>query len=118
MSEFPHPTGFNGGVTLTDRDVEKLAKVEHRRWMNERMATGWRHSPVRDNDRKLHPDLVEWGYLSEESHGKDRPAVRNSSAPCCCGPPDHSNEVIADASQRPYDLPTADPPYHRLNRSA
>jgi RyR domain/TrkA-N domain len=65
-----------GGVSLTDRDVEKLAKAEHRRWMNERMAKGWRHGPVRDNDRKLHPDLVDWEYLSEESRDKDRSAVR------------------------------------------
>jgi hypothetical protein len=65
-----------GGVTLTDRDVEKLAKAEHRRWMNERMAKGWRHGPGRDNDHKLHPDLVDWEYLSEESRDKDRSAVR------------------------------------------
>jgi hypothetical protein len=65
-----------GGVSLTDKDVEKLAKAEHRRWMNERMAKGWRHGPVRDNDRKLHPDLVDWEYLSEESRDKDRSAVR------------------------------------------
>lgn len=65
-----------GGVTLTDRDVEKLAKAEHRRWMNERMAKGWRHGPVRYNDHKLHPDLVDWEYLSEESRDKDRSAVR------------------------------------------
>jgi hypothetical protein len=65
-----------GGVNLTDSDVEKLAKAEHRRWMNERMAKGWRHGPVRDNDRKLHPDLVDWEYLSGESRDKDWSAVR------------------------------------------
>jgi hypothetical protein len=65
-----------GSVTLTDGDVEKLAKAEHRRWMNERMAKGWRHGPVRDNNRKLHPDLVDWEYLSEDSRDKDRSAVR------------------------------------------
>jgi hypothetical protein len=62
--------------TFTDAEVEKLAKVEHRRWMKERTAKGWRHGPTRDNDRKLHPDLVEWEYLSEESKDKDRSAVR------------------------------------------
>ena len=62
--------------TFTDAEVEKLAKVEHRRWMKERTAKGWRHGPTRDSDRKLHPDLVEWEYLSEESRDKDRSAVR------------------------------------------
>jgi hypothetical protein len=31
---------------------------------------------MKDNSRKLHPDLVDWGYLSEESREKDRSAVR------------------------------------------
>ena len=66
----------NGRVTLTDKDVDKLAKAEHRRWMNERTAKGWRHGPVRDNDRLLHPDFVDWEYLSEDSREKDRSAVR------------------------------------------
>jgi RyR domain len=68
--------GSNAAVTLTDGDVEKLARAEHRRWMNERTAKGWRHGPMQDNDRKLHPDLVDWEYLSEDSREKDRSAVR------------------------------------------
>jgi hypothetical protein len=62
--------------TFTEEEVEKLAKAEHRRWMKERLAKGWRHDPMRDDDRKLHPDLVDWEYLSEDSRDKDRSAVR------------------------------------------
>jgi RyR domain len=69
-------SGSNESITLTDEDVEKLARAEHRRWMNERTAKGWRHGTVRDNERKLHPDLVEWEYLSEDSRDTDRSAVR------------------------------------------
>jgi hypothetical protein len=76
LSAVPRGGGSDGGVTLSDDDVEKLAKVEHRRWMNERTAKGWRWGTVRDNHRKLDPDLVEWGDLSEESRDKDRSAVR------------------------------------------
>jgi RyR domain len=75
LSAVPRGTA-SGGVSLSDRDIEKLAKAEHRRWMNERTAKGWRHGPVRDNNCKLHPDLVDWEYLSEESRDKDRSAVR------------------------------------------
>jgi hypothetical protein len=75
LSAIPR-SGSNESVTLTDGDVEKLARAEHRRWMNERTAKGWRYGMVRDNDRKLHPDLVEWEYLSEYSRDKDRSAVR------------------------------------------
>ncbi|MDQ3788124.1 MAG: RyR domain-containing protein, partial [Actinomycetota bacterium] len=75
LSAIPR-SGSNESVTLSDSDVEKLARAEHRRWMNERTAKGWRYDRVRDNDRKLHPDLVEWEYLSEDSKDKDRSAVR------------------------------------------
>jgi hypothetical protein len=63
-------------VRLTDSDVERLARAEHRRWMDERAAKGWRHGPVRDDDRKLHPDLVDWEYLTDDGRDKDRAAVR------------------------------------------
>lgn len=69
-------SGPGRSVTLGDADVEKLARLEHRRWVKERTGKGWRHGAVRDNDRKLHPDLVDWEYLSEESRDKDRSAVR------------------------------------------
>jgi hypothetical protein len=69
-------SGSTGGVTLTEANVELLAKAEHRRWMNERTAKGWRYDRRKDNNRKLHPDLVEWEYLSEYSRDKDRSAVR------------------------------------------
>lgn len=62
--------------TFTEEEVEKLAQAEHRRWMKERTAKGWRHGPVRDSERKLHPDLVDWEYLTEDSRDKDRSAVR------------------------------------------
>jgi len=68
--------GANGHLALTDEQVEMLAKVEHVRWVNERTAKGWRYDPVRDNARKLHPNIVDWADLSEESREKDRSAVR------------------------------------------
>jgi hypothetical protein len=71
------PTGgSNGLVTLSEEDVEKLAKAEHRRWMNERTSKGWRHGLLRDDNRKLHPNLVDWELLSEDTREKDRLAVR------------------------------------------
>lgn len=68
--------GTNGDTTLTDEQVEMLAKVEHLRWMSERTAKGWRRGSVRDDAQKLHPDLIDWSYLSEDSREKDRSAVR------------------------------------------
>lgn len=66
----------NAPATLPESDVETLARVEHRRWMQERTALGWRHGPVHDHVHGLHPDLVDWEYLSDDSRDKDRSAVR------------------------------------------
>lgn len=63
-------------ASFTESDVETLARIEHRRWMQERTALGWRHGSVHDQVHKLHPDLVDWEYLSDYSREKDRSAVR------------------------------------------
>lgn len=57
-----------------DQEVEQLARMEHQRWMNERLAAGFRYGPVRQGNR--HPDLVEWDLLSEHSRRKDIDVAR------------------------------------------
>ena len=60
-----------------DRDelIERLATLEHKRWMAERRINGWTYNETRDNDRRLHPDLVEYEQLSEKSKSYDREMV-------------------------------------------
>lgn len=43
--------------------VEKLAKMEHRRWFAEKRLAGWKYSPGRNNEKKLHPNLVTFDEL-------------------------------------------------------
>ncbi|MGK5683397.1 RyR domain-containing protein [Actinoplanes sp. URMC 104] len=74
-------TGAVTPVTLADADVEMLAKVEHLRWTTERRAKGWTHGELRDDDRKQHPDLVDWDRLPPRRQEKDRAAVR--AIPSC-----------------------------------
>jgi hypothetical protein len=62
---------------LSESEVDKLAPLEHERYMAQRLADGWRHGPQRDDRRKVHPDLVPWERLAESSRAKDREAVRN-----------------------------------------
>lgn len=69
-------------------EVERLAVVEHERWMTKRMADGWRYGPERDNEAKRHPDLRPWSDLGEEERQKDRNVVL--SLP----------EILADAGFR------------------
>lgn len=78
---------FEIGVTLgtddtsavpfafTDDEVTMLARYEHRRWVDERLAAGFTHGPRREG--RQHPDLVDWPALSPESQQKDVDAVRH-----------------------------------------
>ena len=67
-------------VAFTPDEVEAMARMEHDRWCAERRRAGWTHGTKRDNDRKLHPDLVPWDELDEEAREKDRVMVRDLPA--------------------------------------
>lgn len=63
---------------FTEREVEVLAKMEHRRWMAERFLAGWVLGP-KDHDKRNSPYLVEWEELPthpEDIPERDRNAVR------------------------------------------
>ena len=59
---------------FTAEEVEKLSRMEHQRWWNERIADCWTLGP-RDDKRKTHPCMVPWEQLSKEEQDKDRQAV-------------------------------------------
>lgn len=61
---------------LTDREVERLAEMEHARWMIERLLDEWHWGPERNVEGKMTPYLVPWHVLSEEVKEWDRNAVR------------------------------------------
>jgi hypothetical protein len=65
LSTSPPATPF----TFRDGEVLTLAKLEHRRWMHERRAAGFRWGPTREGNR--HPDLVDWPNLPQDSRRKD-----------------------------------------------
>jgi hypothetical protein len=57
-------------------DLERLAQMEHERWMRSKLDAGWRYAAENDRARKLHRDLVPWDKLPEEEREKDRDMVR------------------------------------------
>jgi len=65
------------GLSDNTELVEQLSILEHERWMADRRINGWTHGPVRNNTRRIHPDLVPFNKLSEKSKSLDREMVRS-----------------------------------------
>jgi hypothetical protein len=63
--------------------LEKMAKLEHERWMQAKFNDSWKHGTTTDKDSKIHALLVEWDdkRLTEEEKDKDRRLV-SESIPC------------------------------------
>lgn len=53
-------------LLFPERLRQQLAEMEHDRWMQEKIAFGWRYGPERDNINKIHPALLPWEPISEE----------------------------------------------------
>jgi hypothetical protein len=64
-------------MSLSDQEIEALARLEHEGWVEDLIRDGWRPTfGPKDPDRKLHPMLIGWEELSEEERDKDRSPVR------------------------------------------
>ena len=50
---------------------EYLAKNTHEIWARQRLNAGWTYGPMRDVEKKQHPDLVPYEALSEEEKQYD-----------------------------------------------
>ncbi len=59
------------------REVERMAEMEHGRWVAERLRAGWQYGPKRDKEKKTSPYLCAWADLPENIKDYDRKAVRD-----------------------------------------
>lgn len=73
---FPQPGYPLALLEFTAEEVERLAEVEHQRWIEERKATGWIYGQRKDVAQKINPLLIPWSELPEEAKGYNRDAVR------------------------------------------
>jgi RyR domain/TrkA-N domain len=60
---------------LSPETMGRLARIEHRRWLTERIIRGWRSGPIRDNSRRIHPAIVDFDALSAAEKEKDARAA-------------------------------------------
>jgi len=59
-----------GAFTLPDGDRLMLARIEHNRWLAERLMAGWQYGP-RSNDLKLRSAMLDWNNLKSVETDKD-----------------------------------------------
>jgi ppGpp synthetase/RelA/SpoT-type nucleotidyltranferase len=62
-------------VRFNKGQIERLARIEHGRWVVERLLDGWRKGDVKDLERKTNPSLAAWGELSDGVQDYDRQTV-------------------------------------------
>jgi voltage-gated potassium channel Kch len=60
---------------FSPEEIERLAEMEHERWLHERLALGWTRGP-RDPQKKTNPNLVPWAQLDEPAREMNRSSVR------------------------------------------
>jgi hypothetical protein len=58
--------------------LEKMAELEHERWVKANMDENWEHAFITDKDNKLHTLLVKWDELSKDEKDKDRRLISES----------------------------------------
>ena len=64
-------TNFMG--TAEEREI--MARLEHDRWSADRYVDGWKFGNLRDNLKKLHPQLKPFDQLTREEKDKDAEQV-------------------------------------------
>jgi hypothetical protein len=65
-------------IEFNSEEIEKMAKMEHEDWVEERQKDGWKYTPgPKDIKKKKISSLIPWEELSEEEKEKDRNPVRN-----------------------------------------
>ena len=62
---------------LSPDEVEVLSKMEHDRWVKERMSNGWVYGRVKDVRMRTSPYIAPWSDIPEDIREYDRQAVRN-----------------------------------------
>jgi hypothetical protein len=57
-------------IEFTSKELEILAKNEYKSWYKYRKKAGWRYGEVKDNIKKIDPELVAWDNLSSDNKNK------------------------------------------------
>jgi hypothetical protein len=61
---------------LSSDEIERMARMEHDRWVSEKLEAGWKYGRKKDIGRKIHPCICDWDKLPQKEQDKDRHTVR------------------------------------------
>ena len=76
----PHPIDLSD-VNISDDLLElreAIAENAHEVWAYNRKKEGWSYGPFRDDDKKLHPDMIAYNRLPESEKEYDREMAMNT----------------------------------------
>jgi len=62
---------------FTEEEVETLAKMEHERWMAERLLEGWQPGETRDDAARINPNLRSWDQVSSATQAYNRESMKH-----------------------------------------
>ncbi len=71
--------GKESAAKFNDDEMAVLARMEHERWMQEKLDAGWKFAEKTDNSKKQHKGLIPWDDLSREETDKDYIMVKSIS---------------------------------------
>jgi hypothetical protein len=72
-----------------------MARMEHNRWVSERLLNGWTFAPTHDTPMRTRPSLVDWDSLPSAERQKDRQQVERLRRIC------NDHEEAGASSDRP-----------------
>lgn len=62
-------------LLIDPADVDRMAELEHGRWVDERVRGDWRYGATRNDETRVHPDLVPWADLPRDRQDINRRLV-------------------------------------------
>ncbi len=63
-------------ASIDDEFIEDFGREEHDRWMSNKIQDGWTYGETRDDDKRLHPLIVDYDDLPEYEKDKDRAPLK------------------------------------------
>jgi len=69
-------------LSFSEDELEFLAKREHSEWYKHKVNLGWKSGPVRDDAKKINPNIVEWNALNSIQKDSNKNTFKNLPQLC------------------------------------